>query len=406
MAEPYEIPREQLFDPRQLTDPYPVIAERRAKCPVAHQSTPVEAYFAYDYMDVKALLADRSGSRDPRSAKSDGVSRLQASELGDTSRSMLFLDPPDHTRLRGLVSRAFTPKAVAAMAGPIQMRTDALLDAVAEQPRFELVEALAGPLPTMVIAEMLGVDPDDHTRFKRWSDAMVRLLDMGASEEEKLAGSQAREEFGDYLIEQVAARRQKPREDLMTALIRAADGEDRLSDEEIVATCRLLLAAGNITTTHLIGNAVHTLLSHPAELQKLLDEPSLIENVIEEVLRYEPPVLFTSRNTTTEVEVGGCPIGRGETVIASLAGANRDPAEHPDADRFDVSRDDPHHLSFGGGLHFCLGAHLARLEGRIAIGSLFGRFPDLRLDPELPPVRALQFGFRGFAAMALRRGAA
>lgn len=400
MTKPLEISAADTFSREQLLDPYPLIEERRAQCPIAHQ-TPVDAYVSYDYGDVKPLLADRTGSRDPRKGREGSLGQLMGIGLSDTPTSILFLDPPDHTRLRGLVSRAFSARAVARMQEPIQARTDAMLDAVVGVSTFDLLPALAGPLPTMVIAEMLGVNPADHDRFKAWSDVAVRLLDLRATEEQRAAGIQAREEFGAYLYEQVAIRRATPKDDLISGLVAAADGDDRLSDKEIVTTCRLLLAAGNITTTHLIGNAVHALLTHPEQLQKLIQDPGLINNTIEEVLRYDTPVLVTARTATVPLEVAGCPIPVGETVLASLGGANRDPKEHPNPAVFDITREDPHHVSFGGGIHFCLGAHLARMEARIVVGSLFKRFPTLQLVQEPAPVRSTQFGFRGFSSLTV-----
>jgi cytochrome P450 len=244
---------------------------------------------------------------------------------------------------------------------------------------------------------MLGVDPADRDDFKRWSDASILGFNPMISAEQTAAMLAAFAEFDAYLQREITARREQPRDDLMTALIRAREDDgDQLNDAEIVTMCSLLIAAGNVTTTDLIGNAVLTLQRHPEQWRMLRADPSLVKNAVEEVLRYEPPVVQTARIATRDLDVGGCPIKHGESIVTSLSSAGRDPAVHADADRFDITRADTSHHAFGGGIHYCLGAPLARLEGQIALERLLARFPDLSLAEQtlewltLPAFRGLE----------------
>jgi cytochrome P450 len=264
-----------------------------------------------------------------------------------------------------------------------------------------VIEAFAGPLPVIVIAEMLGVDPADRRDFKRWSDWQAMSLNPLMTDEQRAAFVQADAELGAYLARVLAERRAGPRDDLISAMIAAEEAGDQLTDGEIVTMCELLLAAGNVTTTDLIGNGVWLLLRHPDQLRALRDDPALIGNAVEEILRFESPVVQTARIPLRDVEIGGCPIGRGESVVASLAAANRDPGRCPEPDRFDIRRAAIAHQSFGGGAHYCLGAPLARLEAQIAIPTLLRRFPRLRLAGEPLEWRALP-AFRGLAALWVR----
>jgi cytochrome P450 len=311
---------------------------------------------------------------------------------------MLFQDPPAHTRLRALVSKAFTPRAVERLRPRIRGIGDRLLAAIAGQRRFDVIETFAGPLPVIVIAEMLGVDPADRRDFKRWSDAEAMSLNPLLTADEQAAVAAANAELNAYLQRAIAERRADPRDDLISALTAVEEGGEQLTDTEIVTMCELLLAAGNVTTTDLIGNGIWLLLRHPEQLQRLRDEPALIANAVEEVLRFESPVVQTARIAMSDMKIGGCPIHRGESVLTVLAAANRDPGEYEEPDRFDVTRRDVHHRSFGGGAHFCLGAPLARLEAQIAFAAFFQRFPRIRLADEPLEWRALP-GFRGLAKL-------
>jgi cytochrome P450 len=300
--------------------------------------------------------------------------------------------------LRALVSKAFTPRAVEHLTPRIGQVIDDLLEAVAGRGRFDVIEAFAGPLPVIVIAEMLGIDPADRDDFKRWSDWEAMSLNPLLTAEQQAAVAAANTELGAYLQRVIAERRAEPQDDLISGMIAAEEAGDQLTDAEIVTMCELLLAAGNVTTTDLIGNGLWLLLRHPEQAEKLRAEPSLIANTVEEILRCESSVMQTGRIAMRDVEIGGCPIRRGESIVTLLAAANRDPGEHREPDRFDIGRRDVQHRSFGGGAHFCLGAPLARLETQLAIAAFVKRFPRARLADEPVEWRALP-AFRGPARL-------
>jgi cytochrome P450 len=384
-------------------DPYPVLDRLRASEPV-HYDAVIRRYVLSRHDDVDAVVRDRTMGVDPRNATPGTYMAMFGAGLGeDAQPSMLLADPPYHTRLRGLVSKAFTPRAVESMAPRIREIAGDLLGAVADRPQFDLIAAYAGPLPTIVIAEMLGIDPADRDDFKRWSDDGVLAFDPFITDENRRRVEASNAALDSYFQRCIEERRATPREDLITSLLQAEDGGDRLSDAEIVRMCGLLLAAGNVTTTDLIGNGVLALLRHPSELQKLRDDPSLIKNAVEEMLRYDSPVVQTGRIPLGDVTVAGCPVSRGESILTSLAAANHDPAVYPDPSRFDITRKDVHHHSFGGGVHFCLGAPLARLEAQIAIPALFERYPDVRLAQQDLQWRRLP-AFRGLTQLQLLIG--
>lgn len=388
------------LDPAFREDPYPVLDQVREREPV-HYDAQLHRYVLTSHDDVDAVVKDRTLGVDPRKAGEGTYMRLFGGDRPDAEPSMLFLDAPDHTRLRSLVTKAFTPRAVESMAPRIEAIAAELLDAVEGQTTFDLIAAYAGPLPVIVIAEMLGVDPADRDDFKRWSDIGVMGFNPLISEEQLALVMQSSEEFNAYLRDAVAARRKDPRDDLMSSLIAAEEAGDQLNDAEIVSMCSLLLAAGNVTTTDLIGNGVLTLLRHPDQLDLLRGRPELMKNAVEEMLRYESPVVQTGRIALEDgVSVGGCPIAKGESLLTSLAAANHDPAVYPDPHRFDIEREDVHHHSFGGGVHYCLGAPLARLEAQIAIGALLRRYPVLRLADEPIEWRMLP-AFRGVTKLWL-----
>ncbi len=378
------------LDPAFRADPYPVLSRLREREPV-HYDGVINRWVLTRREDIERLLRDRTMSVDPRKANEGTFMRI-FERFHDFS--MLFEDPPVHTRLRGLVSKAFTARAVERLAPRIREIAGELLSAVAGRGRFDVIEAFAEPLPVIVIAEMLGVDPADREDFKRWSDGQAMNLNPLLTDEQRAAVGEADRELEDYLQRVLAARRANPRNDLISAMIAAEEAGDQLTDAEIVTMCELLLAAGNVTTRDLIGNGLWVLLRHPEQLKTLRADPSLITNAVEEMLRFESPVVQTARIPMADLEIGGCPIRRGESVAAVLAAGNRDPGPCPDPDRFDIMRANVTHHSFGGGAHFCLGAPLARLEAQIAILAFLQRFPRLRLADEPLEWRALP-GFRG-----------
>ncbi len=386
------------LDPTFRADPYPVLARLRELEPV-HYDEEIKRWVVTRAEDADRVIHDRTMAVDARKANPNTYMRIFLADRGrGRDPSMLLLDPPDHTRLRGLVSKAFTPRRIELLAPRIRAIVTELLDAVEGEASFDLIARFASPLPITVIAEMLGVDPADRDDFKRWSDATAQMFNPLLTEEERTQVMASNEELDTYLRQAIAGRRSDPREDLISAMVAVEEAGDQLKDEEIVTMCGLLLAAGNLTTTDLIGNGVWLLLSHPDELRKLRANPALIKNAVEEMLRFESPVVQTGRIATTDLKIGECPVKRGESVLASLAAANRDPAAYPEPDRFDITRENVQHHSFGGGVHYCLGAPLARLEAQLAIGALVERFPNLRLVDEPLEWRAVP-SFRALAKL-------
>jgi cytochrome P450 len=294
--------------------------------------------------------------------------------------TILTADPPVHSRLRKLVSKAFTPRRVRELEPRVREITNDLLSRATESSEFEAMTALANPLPVIVIAELLGVSANDHAQFKQWSNDMISSFGQenivnGPSAE----GVAARNELRRYLAEAIKQRGTNPGDDLISALIAAREESDALSEDELLAFVVLLLLAGNETTTNLIGNGLLALCRHPEQQDRLRENRALIPGAIEEMLRYDPPVQMTVRIPTAATNVGGTDIAAGSLAFIVLAAANRDPAHFPNPETFDIARDPNEHLSFGEGIHFCLGAPLARLEGAIAIESMLEKFPRIQL---------------------------
>jgi hypothetical protein len=375
------------FDPEFNANPYPHYRRLREEEPVYEH--PMGFYILTRYDDVAMLL------RDPRFGKR-GYDALLAARFASEQNtpglatSMLFRDPPDHTRLRSLVSKAFTPRTIETLRPRIEAIVADLLDRLRGLPTVDLIADLAYPLPVAVISEMLGVPREDHEVIKHWSADLARSLDAiaFASDPEVIErGTAAGNGLREYFKALVAERRGKPGTDLISALIAAEERGDRLSEPELLSTCTLLYVAGHETTVNLIGNGMLTLLRHPAEIAALLREPSLISGAIEELLRYEGPVSRTGRTCNVDLELRGKKIREGALLIAVLGAANRDPEHFHDPERLDLRRADNRHLAFGMGIHFCLGAPLARLEGQIAISALLTRHPGLTLATPEPQWR-------------------
>jgi len=388
----------ELFSPETLSDPYAAYRAMREQGAV--QRTAAGHWLALGYAEVSRLLSDQ---RFGEAAGRGGRIRLSRERregpqhlLGRVD-TMLSQDPPEHTRLRRLVSKAFTPRSVQKMRPRIQQIVNELLDGLAGRAEFDLVAEVSWPLPVIVIAEMLGIPREDRERFKRWSDAMVATLggDYGALDEAR----RSNEELVEYVSRVIAERRKEPRDDLISRLVAAEESGQTLSEDEMLGTVALLLVAGNETTTHLISNGMLLLLRHSDEMTRLRADPSLLPSAVDEMLRYTGPVHTTRRTARTDVSLGGAEIKQGDVVIGLLAAANRDPAKYADPDRFDVARNPTDHLAFGDGIHFCLGAALARLEGQIAIGTLLARFPNLRLVDE--PEWGGTFAIRGLTSLRL-----
>src|SRR5438552_8648313 len=361
-------------DPAFRDDPYPSLARLREIDPV--NEMPVGIWRLTRYADVNRLLHDvPAGVR-----TTDGVLPGVDESLTGQRLFMLQQDPPTHTRLRRLVSSAFTPRAIAALRPQIQRIVDACLARVAARGAMDVIADLGLPVPATVICEMLGVPVEDRDRFTVWTSKATLGLASQFLPPETLAEVQAAgNSLAAYFEELIAGRRGRLSDDLLSALIRAEEAGDRLAPPELLSQAIGLLIAGFETTIGLIGNGVRALLRHPAELTRLRARPELVASAVEECLRYDGPIILTSRVLHAGVEFGGRAIPKNARVWAMLAAANRDPEAFPDPDRFDLERRPNEHLAFGGGPHYCLGAHLARLEGQIAIGALASRFDDLAL---------------------------
>jgi hypothetical protein len=385
--------------------PYPHYRTLRERDPV-HRSRAIRGWFLFRHADCLAVLRDGRFSADDRNYA--GYATQRAWEVADgladpdvpEEPPMLRRDPPDHTRLRRLVSKAFSPRAIEKLRPRVEELTDELLTTLGRRGQFDLIRDFAVPFPVTIIAEMLGIPARDFQTFKRWSDHLVGFLDPLASPgPEKLRRTV--EEFRAYMSRLADLRRREPADDLLTALVQAEDAGDRLSASELDGTLALLLAAGNETTTNLIGNSVLALLRHPAELARLREEPDVAERAVEELLRWDSPVQLTMRIPTETIDFGGVRFEKHQAVVTVLGAANRDPAAFANADVLDLGREPNEHLSFGYGIHFCLGAQLARLEGRVALAELARRFPDIRLATGRPRWRRLTF-LRGVEALPVR----
>lgn len=357
-------------------NPYPVLATLRERDPIHHDEV-LGQYIFTRHDDVMAILRDRESWSDPRKGN-PGTFFYEILGDSDEEPSMLLMDDPGHRRLRDLVKRSFTPRAIERWRPRVRMVAERIIGEI-EGGEFELMEKVAQPIPTVVIAELLGIDPGMHESFKAWSNASIQTAfsPVKNPEDVKLA-DEAIASLEAFFRDEIERRRREPGDDLISSLVAAEEQGDRLSESELVSTCNLLLLAGNLTTTDLIGNGVKAFLDHPQEMAKLRERPELIKNAVEEILRYDSPVANSGRIASRDVEIGGVKIARGETLSVELGAANRDPAVYPDPDRFDIEREDTHHQSFGGGRHLCLGAHLARLEAQETLAVLFSRFSEIR----------------------------
>jgi cytochrome P450 len=382
------------FLPRDPTELHAFLADLRENKPV-YQIPPVGVWAITRYDDVVHVLKHHElfssealrymgmgmagGERGGPAAFETELSSDNAAVLFRTTPTVISADPPLHGHLRDIVNRGFTPSQIERIAPRIQEITDALLDDIVARGDLELMADLAIPLPVTVIAELLGVAPERGDDFKRWSDLFISTLAQMPDAETFKRIERAMQEFADYFSEVIKARKKDPQDDLISTIVHADTPEGTLSDVQILAFCRLLLIAGNETTTNLIARMVGTLLDHPEQFAKLRTDLSLLPNAVEETLRYAGIVPTLPRLTTQDVEVGGVKIPAGQIVMPFFMAANRDPRRFPEPDRYDITRKTTGHLGFGFGAHFCLGAHLARLETRIAMEGIIRRLPNLRL---------------------------
>lgn len=393
----------RLLDPANRADPYGLYADLRAAGPLSLPSANLAVFSGF--ADCDEVL------RHPASASDRLKSTVAQREIaaGAVARpfgapGFLFLDPPDHTRLRRLVSSAFVPRVVKALEPDIVSLVDSLLDAVAAKGEFDVVADLAYPLPVAVICRLLGVPLEDEPRFSRASALLAQSLDPFLTVTGQAAeGFEQRLEAGmwlrGYLRELIGKRRVEPRDDLISGLIAAEEAGDQLTEDEIVATCNLLLVAGHETTVNLIANAILAMLRHPSQWDALAADPRRASAVAEETLRYDPPVQLVGRIAAEEMTVNGVTVPAGESMLLLLAAAHRDPAAFARPDEFDPDRPHLRHLGFGKGPHFCLGAPLARLEAAVALSAVTARFPDGRLAAE--PVYKPNLTLRGMDTLSV-----
>lgn len=379
------IPTVNIASRQHKANPYPFYALLRDEAPVHKVPLPFgpEGWLVTRYDDAVSVLKDQRFGKDKAIAKTgDRPARLPwiPGFLDALMHNMLDVDEPDHTRLRGLVNKAFTPNMVDKMAGRIQVLASELADTMLTSDRADLISAYATPIPTTIIAEMLGVPVADRHKFGRWSN---RVITANRSKWALLAAIPGMWRFLRYVRRLVRAKRHEPGDDLTSALIAAEQQGQRMSDDELVAMIFLLLVAGHETTVNLIGNGVLSLLRHPDQMQRLRNDMSLMESAIEEFLRFESPLdLATERYARQDIELHGTTIPRGSLVFVVIASANRDQRQFHEADVLNIGRHPNKHLSFGLGAHYCLGAPLARLEGRIAITTLLQRTKTIQLDIE------------------------
>jgi pimeloyl-[acyl-carrier protein] synthase len=391
-----EVPHDHPLLVQFREDPYPLYRYLHAAAPVQWNDI-LGAWTLARYADVVASLTDARFSADRTEAGDPDA--LEGYQL---AKSMLVSDPPDHTRMRALVSKAFTPRMIEQLRPRIVSIVAELLNRIAERgpgSGFDVIADLAYPLPVVVIAELLGVPPEDRQIFEAWSALLAASLDPLVSAELMERVTRARDALHEYLRGIIALRRREPRADLISALVAVEERGDVLSEPELVVMCTLLLIAGHETTVNLIGNGMLALLHHPEQLATLRESPELIGTAIEELLRFDSPVQLTGRIVTEPMQIGGKAIAAGDWVLPLLGAANRDPAQFPEPDRLDLARNPNAHVAFGRGIHFCLGAPLARVEAQIAIGALVRRFPHL--EQSGPPTRRDQITLRGLKSLPL-----
>ncbi len=394
----------RLLYPEVLANPYPLYERLRREDPV-HWDPYLHAWIVTRHADVLQVLHSFSAHRSPTPEQLSAMGLQALNPIAQVMvRQMLFLDGADHTRLRALASSAFTPGRVARLRTHIQEITDRLIDAAIPAARMDVIRDLAGPLPAIVTAEMLGVPVSDHQRLKDWSLSFSEMLGNFQHNPNRFAGVLANlEEMTAYFREAMREQRDRPRDGLVHAFMTAEVSGTRLDEDEVIANLIITMVGGQETTTNLIGNGLLTLLRHPEQMQNLRDDPALIPAAIEELLRYESPIQHTVRLAPDDVELAGKRIRRRQALMAVMGAANRDPDRFPDPDRLDIKRKDNRHLAFGAGAHFCFGAPLARLEGQVAFETLLRRLPVLALEPQSLSWR-YNLGFRGLDALAVSFG--
>jgi hypothetical protein len=375
-------------DPATRRDPFPLFAQLRERDP-AHWSPALKAWVFTRYDDVRRVALNADMSPDRLTPFFDSLPDERRRTMADLMRYLslwlVFRDPPEHTRLRTLLNKAFVPTALEAWRPRIQAIVDELLDRVAARGSMDLIGEFAFPLPASVIMDMLGVPRADMDEIRVWSNDIALFIGTARGVPDKYRRAETgAHAMAEYFRRLIAERRAVPRDDLMTALIAAREEEDRLSEDELIATCILLLFAGHETTTNLIGNGLYAFMRHPHEWLRLRENPALIQGAVEEILRYDGPSGALARVVRVAHTMHGRDLQQGDRVFAMLNAANRDPRQFQEPDRFDITRERNRHMTFGQGIHFCLGSSLARMEGQIAIATVAARLPSIRPAIDAP----------------------
>ncbi len=398
------------LNPEFNADPHKLLDRLRGECPVRHDRD-AGTFIMTRYADVRGIVSDTTQWRDPDRAEPAAVlaKRIREERVegihddGEGRKGILLLDDPDHARIRTPLAKALY-KRVARCKPLVQDIVDEILDRVGERASFDVLADFAVLVPIDVIARILGVDHARLKEFRQWSEGVIQSLNPFRTPEQTQQLVWAANELTRYMRLLMEARRAKPEDDLISDMVALQAEGAPLTDGEISINLQSLLVGGNLTTTDLIGNGVWLLLTHPGELARLKADPSLINSAVEEILRFESPVDITGRIASRDMEVGGCPIHKTQSMFLSLRAANRDPQAFPEPHRFDISRKDVPHVAFGGGTHLCIGSPLARLEAQVALATLFQRFPDLRLAaPDEPPNWRLLPFFRGLEKLIVER---
>jgi len=380
------------IDPQFRADPYPRLADLQRRCPVHHDPV-LESVVLSGYDDVRAVVNDRGLWRNPARGNPRALFSRVSEASGDRPQSILFMDDPDHARVRGPLTQAFYKRA-AKMKPQVEVIVDEVLAGLSARPSFDVIADYGVPVPILVIAAVLGIEKTRLHEFRAWSEGIIHFLNALRTPEQQAQLEIAAAALDAFFAESMADRRKAPKDDLITDMVQLQASGAELSDEELSVNLQGLLVGGNLTTTDLIGNGVRAFLTHPDELAKLRADPKLIAAAVEEVLRWDPPITMTGRVASHAMELGGEAIEAKSALISVLRAANRDPAVFEDPERFDITRKHTPHMAFGGGAHICIGAPLARMEGQVALLKLFERFPNLKLAEQELTYRALP-GFRG-----------
>jgi cytochrome P450 len=392
----------QLLDPGVLANPYPLFRQLREDDPV-HWDPYLHVWVVTRYADVVKVLLEFSAERTPTPERLAEMGLVEISPIARVMvKQMLFLDPPSHSRIRGLASFAFTPQRVSVLRDHIRDIVKSLIDTVIPKGGMDIIADFAAPLPYTVTAEMLGVPVKDAPQLKAWSQDFAEILGNFQHNPERAPRvRRSVDEMTKYFQSAIREIQRHPREGLIKSFLDAEIDGDRFTEEEIIANTIVTMVGGQETTTNLIGNGVLTLLRHPEEFDRLKTDPSLIPSAVEEMLRFEPPSQQTARLAPADSELGGKQIRKRQAVIAVMAAGNRDPERFPDPDRFDIKRTDNRHLSFGWAAHFCFGAALARIEGQVAFEAILQRIPYLKLAQD-PLVWRSNLGLRGLTALNVK----